>query len=68
MEEDPQGWPPLMRTSQEGRDILIVPLGLGLQGEAGVIVAGSERADYKPLSNNTILFALYRIDYSTPAR
>src|SRR5580698_7280454 len=39
---DAQQWPPSMRTSLADRDISIVPLGLGLQGEIGVIVAGAE--------------------------
>jgi hypothetical protein len=41
--EDPQKWPPLVRNPiiADG-DISIVPLRLGLQGEIGVIVAGSQ--------------------------
>jgi len=43
---DPPEWPPLIRNTITGRDISIMPLGLGLQGEIGEIVAGSERADF----------------------
>ena len=52
---DPQEWPPLMRNPMGGRDISIVPLGLGLQGEIGEIVAGSERADFPRQTERLIL-------------
>ena len=52
---DPQEWPPLMRNPLGDRDISIVPLGLGLQGEIGVIVAGSERADFPQQTERLIL-------------
>jgi PAS domain S-box-containing protein len=52
---DPQQWPPLMRNQLGDRDISIVPLGLGLQGEIGVIVAGSERADFPYQTERLIL-------------
>jgi PAS domain S-box-containing protein len=52
---DPQEWPPLMRSTLGDRDISIVPLGLGLQGEVGVIVAGSERADFPQQTEKLIL-------------
>src|SRR6202012_6087908 len=43
---DPQKWLPVSRKPFQGRDISVVPLALGLQGDIGVIVAGSERADF----------------------
>ena len=52
---DLQEWPPLMRVPLGDRDISIVPLGLGLQGEIGVIVAGSERADFPQQTERLIL-------------
>ena len=52
---DPQEWPPLMRGPVGDRDISIVPLGLGLQGEIGVIVAASERADFPQPTEKLIL-------------
>ena len=52
---DPQEWPPLIRNPLGDRDISIVPLGLGLQGEIGVIVAGSERADFPRQTEELIL-------------
>src|ERR1700678_2521495 len=55
MGPDPQEWPPLMRSRVGDRDISIVPLGLGLQGEIGVIVAGSERADFPQQTEKLIL-------------
>jgi PAS domain S-box-containing protein len=52
---DPQERPPLMRNHLGDRDISIVPLGLGLQGEIGVIVAGSERADFPQQTERLLL-------------
>jgi PAS domain S-box-containing protein len=52
---DAQEWPLLMRNALEERDISIVPLGLGLQGEIGVIVAGSEREDFPQQTERLIL-------------
>jgi hypothetical protein len=43
---DSQKPPPLIRNPIGDGDISIVPLHLGLQGEIGVIVAGSHRADF----------------------
>jgi PAS domain S-box-containing protein len=51
----PQQWPPLIRKPWADRDISIVPLGLGLQGEIGVIVAGSERVDFPQQTERLIL-------------
>jgi PAS domain S-box-containing protein len=53
LETDPQSRPPLMRSSLG--NVSIVPLGLGLQGEIGVIVAGSERADFPRQTERLIL-------------
>ena len=39
-------WAPLLRNPIGGGDMTIVPLRLGLQGEIGLIVAGSHRADF----------------------
>jgi PAS domain S-box-containing protein len=50
-----QEWPPLRRNPLGERDISIVPLGLGLQGEIGVIVAGSEREDFPQQTERLIL-------------
>src|SRR5580658_10500378 len=52
---DPRKWPPLIRNPIGGRDISIMPLGLGLQGEIGEIVAGSERADFPWQTERLIL-------------
>jgi PAS domain S-box-containing protein len=52
---DPQEWPPLKRCPLGDRDISIVPLGLGLHGEIGVIVAGSERADFPQQTERLLL-------------
>ncbi len=52
---DPQTWPHLIRNPMGSRDISILPLGLGLQGEIGEIVAGSERADFPRQTERLIL-------------
>jgi PAS domain S-box-containing protein len=52
---DPQQWPSLMRNRLGDRDISIVPLGLGLQSEIGIIVVGSERADFPRQTEKLIL-------------
>jgi PAS domain S-box-containing protein len=51
----PKELPPFMRKPLGDRDISIVPLGLGLQGEIGVLVAGSERADFPRQTEELIL-------------
>ena len=51
----PETWPPLTRKALGGRDISLVPLGLGLQGQIGVIVAGSERADFPQQTERLVL-------------
>jgi PAS domain S-box-containing protein len=52
---DPQKWPPSIRKLEGGRDISIMPLGLGLHGEIGELVAGSERADFPMPTERLIL-------------
>ena len=52
---DNQQWPPLMRNHLGDWDISIVPLGLGLQSEIGVIVAGSEREDFPQQTERLLL-------------
>jgi PAS domain S-box-containing protein len=52
---DPQEWPPLIQNPMGSRDISIMPLGLGLRGEIGEIVAGSERADFPRQTERLIL-------------
>ncbi len=54
---DPLEWPALIRNPIGGRDISILPLGLGLQGEIGEIVAGSERADF-PLQTERLVLSV----------
>ena len=51
----PQESPRLMRNPVGEGDISVVSLGLGLQGEVGVIVAGSERADFPRQTEKLIL-------------
>jgi signal transduction histidine kinase len=55
--DDPQKWPPLVRNCFGDEGISIVPLRLGLDGELGVIVAGSQRADF-PGQTETLLLSV----------
>jgi PAS domain S-box-containing protein len=52
---DPQQRPARSRSPLGERDISIVPLGLGVQTEIGIIVAGSERADFPRQTERLIL-------------
>jgi PAS domain S-box-containing protein len=51
----PQEWPSHIPNPIGDGEISILPLGLGLQGELGVIVAGSERADFPRQTERLIL-------------
>jgi PAS domain S-box-containing protein len=55
LETDPQERPPLLRKRLGDRDISIVALGLGLQGEIGVIAAGAERSDFPRQTERLVL-------------
>jgi PAS domain S-box-containing protein len=55
MGDDPQQWPPLARHTVGDADMTLVPLRLGLQGEIGVIVAGSRRADFPRQTEGLVL-------------
>jgi len=52
---DPGKWPPVIRTSLGDGHISLVPLRLGLHGEVGLIVAGSERADFPQQTERLLL-------------
>ena len=55
MGADPEDWPTQIRKPIGDRDISLVPLGLGMQGEMGVIAAGSVRADFPRQTERLIL-------------
>jgi formate hydrogenlyase transcriptional activator len=55
LEADPQKWPRRARSPVGEGEISIVPLRLGLQGEIGVIVAASERADFPGQTERLLL-------------
>jgi PAS domain S-box-containing protein len=53
---DLERWPPVIRNQiGDGGDISIVPLMLGLQGELGLITAGSQRADFPRQTERLLL-------------
>src|SRR3984957_734852 len=53
--DDPQKWPSRLRASIGDEDISIVSQRCGLQGEIGVIVAGSDRADFPGQTESLLL-------------
>ena len=52
--EEPQKWPPSVRMPVGNGEVSIAPRRLGLQGEIGVIIAGSPRLDF-PLQTEALL-------------
>jgi PAS domain S-box-containing protein len=53
--DDPQKWPSRLRASIGNEDISILSQRCGLHGEIGVIVAGSDRADFPGQIENLLL-------------
>ncbi len=54
---DTQKWPPLARKPIGEGDLSVMPLRLGLHGEIGVLVAGSQRADF-PCQTERLLLSV----------
>lgn len=54
---DAQKWPPLARKPIGEGDLSVMPLRLGLHGEIGVLVAGSQRADF-PCQTERLLLSV----------
>lgn len=52
---DPQKWPAVERNLIGGREISLAPLRLGLQGDAGLIVAGSARKEFPQQAEKLLL-------------
>jgi C4-dicarboxylate-specific signal transduction histidine kinase len=55
LEAGPQQWPARMPNPGGDGELSIVPLRLGLQGEIGIIVAGSQRKDFPGQTEKLIL-------------
>ena len=55
--DDPQKWPPLVRNPIGDGDISIVPLRLGLHGEIGLLLAGSQRVEF-PCQTEKLLLSV----------
>jgi C4-dicarboxylate-specific signal transduction histidine kinase len=53
--DDPQHWPPLGRGRVGDEELSLVTWRLGLQGDVGVIVAGSQRADFPRQTERLVL-------------
>jgi len=52
---DAQNWPPFLTRRFGDSDLTIVPLLIGLQGDIGVLLAGSERAGFPEQTERLIL-------------
>jgi|GEM_PF-9895 len=52
---DSQKWPAAIRKSFRGREICLVPLRLGLHGEFGAVVVGSQRVDFPQQTEKLVL-------------
>ena len=53
--DDPEKWPPFLRKRFGDADLSLMPLQMGLQGEIGVIVAGSRRPDFPGQTERLLL-------------
>src|SRR5262249_23714225 len=52
---DPQNWPAVARISLGDAQISVVPVRVGLYGDGGLIVIGSERADFPRRTEGLLL-------------
>jgi PAS domain S-box-containing protein len=50
-----QKWLHPVRGTLEGREMLVVPLQLGMQGEMGIVIAGSKRDDFPRQTERLVL-------------
>ncbi len=55
LRNDTQNWPPPVRGTLEGREMSVVPLQLGVQGETGIVIAGSSRVDFPQQTEKLLL-------------
>ena len=53
--DDARRWPAEIRSDLSGREISLLSIRLGLDGEIGMVVAGSERADFPTQSERLLL-------------
>ena len=55
LRNDTQNWPDPVRGTLEGREMSVVPLPLGVQGETGIVIAGSSRVDFPQQTEKLVL-------------
>jgi PAS domain S-box-containing protein len=53
--DDPQAWPPLVTIEIDRRNVSILPVRLGVQGQIGLIMAGSHRAGFPQQTESLLL-------------
>ncbi len=55
LRNDTQNWPHPVRGTVEGREMSVVPMQLGVQGETGIVIAGSSRVDFPQQTEKLVL-------------
>jgi PAS domain S-box-containing protein len=53
--EDPQQWPEEVRRHLAGQEVSVFPIKMGIDGELGLIVAGSERVGFPEQTESLVL-------------
>ena len=53
--EDPQQWPEEVLRQLAGREVSVVPIKMGIEGELGLIVAASQRANFPEQTESLVL-------------
>jgi PAS domain S-box-containing protein len=55
LDRDPRQWPPVLRKRLGEGELSLLPLQVGLQSDLGVLIAGSERADFPSETERMLL-------------
>jgi PAS domain S-box-containing protein len=55
LDRDPRQWPPVLRKRLGEGELSLLPLQVGLQSDLGVLIAGSERADFPSETEHLLL-------------
>jgi PAS domain S-box-containing protein len=55
LDRDPQQWPPVLRKRLGEGELSLLPLRVGLESDLGVLIAGSERADFPTQTERLLL-------------
>jgi PAS domain S-box-containing protein len=55
LRSDPRKWQSVIRRTVRDEEISIMPVSLGLEGEIGIVIAGSQRADFPEQTEKLLL-------------